>query len=33
MGNCCDKNKKNNSETKQSQFIENSSKVDKSRIK
>ena len=33
MGNCCDKNKKNNSETKQSQFIENSSKVDKSGIK
>ncbi len=24
MGNCCDKNKKNNSETKQSQFIDNS---------
>ncbi len=33
MRNCCDKNKKNNSETKQSQFIENSSKVDKSGIK
>ena len=32
MGNCCDKKKKNNSETKQSQFLENSSKVDKSRI-
>jgi hypothetical protein len=31
MGNCCDKNKKNNSETKQSQFIDNS-KVDQSRI-